>query len=109
MLQLTRKEIDLIQEAIERYGNTENERVWAAWLLANPLAVNDRSSGPLTTAVAQVILTVLRSSVRAVTADIKSGKLDEDTAADLGNDLTVTEAVVSDLSFELGYGAHPNF
>lgn len=108
MLRLTPKEIDLAQEAITQFGTPEHNRICSNWLRNNPQSLNERTFPSLSHEVARIILQALRSHIRLTSARIKSGKYDEDDAADMGNDLIVTEAVASDLSRELGMGAFPH-
>jgi len=108
MLRLSPKEIDLIGMAIAEFGTSGQRTDWSGWLLTNPVPPQSRESPPLPTDLARMVLAILRSYNRATIARMRSGQHDEDETADMGNDLTVTEAVASDLSRELGFGVHPH-
>ena len=108
MLRLNPKEIDLVQDAVLRFGTSELAGRWAEWLRDNPIAAGERLYPPLSRDLARLILRVLQSYNRSASAQIRGGMYDEDAVADIGNDLIVAEAVLSDIARELGMGTHPH-
>jgi hypothetical protein len=106
MLRLSPKEIDLIGLAIGEFGTASQRINWSGWLHSNPVPPKSRESPPLPTDLARMVLEILRSYNKATIARMRNGQHDENETADMGNDLTVTEAVANDLSRELGFGVH---
>jgi hypothetical protein len=107
MLRLSPKEIDLIGMAIAEFGTSSQKANWLGWVHSNPVPSQGRESPPLPPELARMVLAILRSYNKATIARMRSGQHNEDETADMGNDLTVTEAVASDLSRELGFGVYP--
>lgn len=107
MIRLSPKEVDLVQDAIIQFGTAADNRAWSDWLRDNPMLPSERRHSALPLDLAKIVLGALRSHVRWTGAEIRSGRHDEDVTAELDNDLTVTEAVLSDISRDLGLGASP--
>jgi hypothetical protein len=98
MPRLSPKEVDLVREAILGFGSAGDIEAWSIWLRSNPQAPNEQTFPPLSLETARRVVNVLRSYNRSAVSRIKNGGHGEDETADLGNDLTVTDAVLSDIS-----------
>lgn len=104
MLIFTVGERQLINRAVNAYGNDAQRQVWRSWANIHPRVRRgpadpwDDGTGPLPRDVADAARSALNQLFVAIMQRAKSGNLSEDELADLGNDLSEIRSVGEFLS-----------
>ncbi len=103
MIILTLKERQLIDEAVLKYGDDKERRIWREWTLdhpdtrSDPTGPADDGKGRVPSHVANVAVNALQRLERFLRTRIDSVEVSEDEAADLCNDVaeihSTTEAL----------------
>src|SRR5258707_10609954 len=97
-------ERQLINRAINAFGNDSQRAIWRSWanthsrVRRGPAEPWDDGTGPLPAEVADVARSALNQMFGAMMSRATSAKLSEDEMADLSNDLSEIRSVVEFLS-----------
>jgi hypothetical protein len=105
MIILTLKERQLIDEAVLRFGDDKERRIWQEWaqdhseVRYGPASPLDDGRGRFPSHVKNVVTNALERYQRLLQSKIDAAPLDDDEAADLCNDVaeinSTTEAIRS--------------
>src|SRR5689334_20217252 len=94
MLILTLKERDIIDDAVDRFGNDRDREIWRMWKVEHPdvkyspdQRSDDGRGDRFPQAVTRVALEALEKLERAIRIRIDSAAISEDEAYDLCNDM----------------------
>lgn len=93
MIILTLKERQFIEDAVMRFGDDRERRIWQEWKLAHPTVrfdqagAQDDGMGRIPSNVANVIVNMLLHLDRYLQNRIESVETSDDDAADLCNDV----------------------
>jgi hypothetical protein len=104
MLIFTVGERQLINRAINAYGNDSQRAIWKSWANSHPRVRRgpaepwDDGTGPIPAELADAARSALNQMFIAMTARATSAKLSEDEIADLNNDLSEIRSVGEFLS-----------
>jgi len=92
-------ERQLINRAINAYGNDSQRAIWRSWVSSHPRVRSgpaepwDDGTGPIPAEVADVARSALNQMFMAMMSRTTSSKLSEDEIADLSNDLSEIRSV----------------
>lgn len=104
MLIFTVGERQLINRAVNTYGNDSQRQAWRSWANSHPRVRRgpadpwDDGTGPLPQEAADAARSALNQMFVAIMQRAKSGNLSEDELADLSNDLSEIRSVGEFLS-----------